>query len=50
MVVKRSPTPGRRLAAFPRGRNGGGWVLHILAWVLGPPISLIVLFLILSSH
>jgi len=25
-------------------------VLHILAWVLGPPISLIVLFLILSSH
>jgi len=25
-------------------------VLHIIAWLLGPPISLIVLFLILSSH
>src|SRR5262249_52084300 len=30
--------------------NGGGAVLHILAWLLGPPITIIVLFLILSSH
>jgi len=31
-------------------RDGGGGVLHILAWLLGPPITIILLFLILSSH
>jgi len=25
-------------------------VFHIIAWLLGPPISLIVLFLLLSTH
>jgi len=49
MAVKRTRS-GRPLAPPGRVRDGGAWVLHILAWLLGPPITLIVLFLILSNH
>jgi hypothetical protein len=30
--------------------SGGGGVFYILAWLLGVPISLIVLFLVLLPH
>jgi hypothetical protein len=37
-------------AAFSAFFKGGDRVFHIIAWLLGPPISLIVLFILLSTH
>jgi len=37
-------------ATFSAFFKGGDRVFHIIAWLLGPPISLIVLFLLLSTH
>jgi hypothetical protein len=38
---------GRSFAALPRDRSGGDEVAYIIAWTLGPPVSLIILFVLL---
>jgi hypothetical protein len=38
---------GRPFAALPRVRTGGDEVTYIIAWTLGLPVSLIILFLLL---
>ena len=42
-----SPRLAIRLQPSPRGRAGGDEVAYIIAWTLGPPVSLIILFLLL---
>jgi hypothetical protein len=44
--VKLRP-PGDTFAALPRGLRGGDGVAYIIAWTLGPPLSLIIIFWLL---
>jgi len=43
----RPPAGGRPFAALPRIAAGGDEVAYIIAWTLGPPVSLIILFVLL---
>jgi hypothetical protein len=38
---------GRPFAALPEIAAGGDEVAYIIAWTLGPPVSLIILFVLL---
>jgi hypothetical protein len=51
MPSRQAPRPpaagGRPFAALPRIAAGGDEVAYIIAWTLGPPVSLIILFVLL---
>jgi hypothetical protein len=38
---------GGSFAALPRNLRGGDGVAYIIAWTLGPPLSLIIIFWLL---
>ena len=46
-ALRPPPAGGRRFAALPRIAAGGDEVAYIIAWTLGPPVSLIILFVLL---
>ena len=43
----RPPRVAARLQPSPRIAAGGDEVAYIIAWTLGPPVSLIILFVLL---